>query len=59
MAWLGALNDLRLALGTRLGVEEDWAEQLAALDDGDPRALLLAVYDWLSWLQETLVRSLP
>jgi len=59
MAWLGAINDLRLALGTRLGVEEDWAEQLAALDDGDPRALLLAIYDWLSWLQETLVRSLP
>jgi hypothetical protein len=29
------------------------------LDDGDPRALLLAIYDWLSWLQETLVRSLP
>ena len=59
MAWMGALNDLRLALGTRLDVAEDWAEQLAALDDDDPRALLLALYDWLSWLQETLVRALP
>jgi hypothetical protein len=59
LAWLGALNDLRLALGTRIGVTEQWVEQLAALDDGDPRALLLAIYDWLSWLQETLVRALP
>ena len=31
MAWLGALNDLRLAVGTRLDVQEDWTAQYAAL----------------------------
>ena len=37
-AWLGALNDLRLALGTRLDVTEDWHAQAAALDRRRPRA---------------------
>ena len=50
-AWLRALNDVRLALGTRLGVSEDMA-----LPAG-PAPYALVVYDWLGWLQETLVRS--
>ena len=54
-AWLGCLNDLRLVLGTRLGVTED-----TDLDDpGDgPRAQALHVYGWLGWLQESLLSSL-
>lgn len=55
-AWMRALTDLRLALGTRLGVEQDvepdWAE-----DPDDPRRYVLGVYDWLGWLQETLVHA--
>lgn len=58
-AWLGSLNDLRLALGTRLDVTEDWHEQAAALDPDDPALAMLSVYDWLSVLQELLVRCLP
>ncbi len=54
-AWLGALNDVRLALGTRLGVTE---EGMAELPDDDPRAATFHVYDWLTFLQESLVRSL-
>jgi len=55
-AWLRALNDLRLALGTRLDVsEETFAE---GLDLADPRAPELAVYGYLSWLQEALVEAL-
>lgn len=58
LAWLGALNDLRLALGTRAEIEEDWEERVDALPEDDPRRYILALYDLLSWLQETLVRSL-
>src|SRR5262249_28658694 len=57
-AWLGALNDLRLALGTRLDVTEDWHEQAAGLSPEDPTLVLFSVYDWLSVLQELLVRCL-
>lgn len=56
--WLGALNDIRLALGTRLDITEDWGEQYAALAADDPDRLTFEVYDWLSWLQESLVRCL-
>jgi len=57
-AWLGALNDLRLALGTKLDVSEDWHEQAAALDPDDPTLVIFTVYDWLSGLQELLIRCL-
>jgi hypothetical protein len=54
--WLRALNDLRLVLGTRLDVQEDtFAEEL---DQNDPRAPALAVYAYLSWIQEQLVEAL-
>jgi hypothetical protein len=57
-AWLGALNDLRLTLGTRLDVSEDADADLAMLDDDDPRQALYSLYMWLGLLQETLVRAL-
>jgi hypothetical protein len=56
-AWLGALNDVRLALGTRLGITEDGMAELASLPDEDPRAATFHVYDWLTYLQESLVQS--
>jgi hypothetical protein len=55
-AWLGALNDLRLVLGTRLDVSED--SYAAALDPRDPRAPELALFGYLSWLQEQAVAAL-
>ena len=51
-AWLGALNDLRLVLATRLGVTEE--TDLDPPGD-DPRAQALQVYGWLGWLQESLL----
>ena len=57
-AWLGALNDLRLTLGTRLEVSEDADADLAMLPDDDPRQALYSLYMWLGLLQETLVRAL-
>jgi hypothetical protein len=55
-AWCGALNDLRLVLGERLGVTEDTYER--ALDPRDPRAPGLAVFGWLTWLQGNVVEAL-
>ncbi|NED96182.1 DUF2017 domain-containing protein [Phytoactinopolyspora alkaliphila] len=57
-AWLRTLTDLRLALGTRLGVSEGDEDVWAALPEDDPRRHIHDVYDWLGWLQETLVRTL-
>lgn len=57
-AWLGALNDIRLALGVRLGVEKKSQEELALLAPDDPLRGVYAVYNWLGWLQETLLSAL-
>ena len=55
-AWLRALNDLRLVLGTRLDVREDtFADELRR---DDPRAPALAIYAYLSWMQEQLISAL-
>jgi hypothetical protein len=51
-AWLTALNDLRLVLGTRLDVREDFS--LATL----ARSREHALYAYLSWLQEQLIVAL-
>jgi Domain of unknown function (DUF2017) len=55
-AWLTALNDLRLVLGTRLDVTEDML--LERLRPDDPNALEISLYAYLSWLQEQLVEAL-
>ncbi|MEV7197670.1 DUF2017 domain-containing protein [Streptomyces sp. NPDC093510] len=57
--WLGALNDLRLAIGTRLEVsDEEDADLLYRLPDSDPRKPMVMAYLWLGGLQETLVGTL-
>jgi hypothetical protein len=53
--WLAALNDLRLVLGTRLDVPEDVFA--AGFDPGAPDAYELAVYAFLTWLQEAAVEA--
>jgi Domain of unknown function (DUF2017) len=57
-AWLRALNDVRLALGVRLGVTDDFDEQAADMGPDDPRSAYVGVYQWLAFLQETLVQAL-
>ncbi|HWM06628.1 MAG TPA: DUF2017 domain-containing protein [Actinophytocola sp.] len=54
-AWLSAVNDVRLALGTTLDVTEDMPEELP---EDDPRSPHLGVYQWLTWMQEHLVLAL-
>jgi len=57
-AWLRALNDVRLSLGVVLGVTDDFDDQLEDLSADDPRAAYIGVYQWLGYLQESLVEAL-
>jgi hypothetical protein len=57
-AWLKSLNDVRLALGTKLGVTEDFEDQWDKLTRDDPRRTAFEVYAWLGAVQESLVRAL-
>jgi hypothetical protein len=57
-AWLRALNDVRLALGTRLGVTDDFDDQARRMEPDDPLSPVVGVYQWLAFLQETLVEAL-
>lgn len=57
-AWLRALNDVRLALGTKLEVTEEIHEEIAMMSEDDPRYPAYVTYDWLTYLQDTLVRAL-
>ena len=57
-AWLGAMNDIRLALGVRLKVQENSHEDLEILAPDDPMRGVYAVYSWLGWIQESLIQAL-
>ena len=54
-AWIAAINDIRLALGTMLGIGPEMPDRLPA---GHPMAIHLEVYGWLTVLQEYLVLGL-
>ena len=56
--WLGAMNDIRLALGVRLKVEQTNHEELELLAPDDPLRGVYAVYNWLGWLQGSLIDAL-
>jgi len=56
--WLGAMNDIRLALGVRLKVEQNSHGELELLAPDDPMRGVYAVYSWLGWLQESLIVAL-
>jgi uncharacterized protein DUF2017 len=57
-AWLGGLNDMRLALGTQLEVGPDTDREYARLDPMSARARRLYLYFWLGVLQETLIDAI-
>jgi hypothetical protein len=54
MAWMRTLNDMRLVLGTLLGVEDD----VAAPEVPEDMADTLAVYEFLGFLLEVVVAAL-
>jgi hypothetical protein len=56
--WMRSFTDLRLALATRLGVEEGDEDYWHSLPDDDPRSQAHEIYEWVGYLQETLVEAL-
>jgi len=58
VTWLRSFTDVRLALATRLGIEDDDEDRWLALPDEDPRAPVFDIYQWVGYLQETLVAAL-
>jgi hypothetical protein len=56
--WLRGLNDVRLALGTSLGVTDD--DDLFADDEdsADPGAAMRQIYGWLTAVQDSLIGAL-
>ena len=56
--WLIAINDLRLALAVRLGINTDSFDEYEAMKDDNPQKSLFAVYFWLGGIQESLISHL-
>ena len=56
--WMRSFTDLRLALATRLEVEEGDEDYWHSLPDDDPRAQAHDIYEWVGYLQETLVQAM-
>ena len=56
--WMRAFTDVRLALATRLGVEAGDEDYWYSLPDEDPRAQAHDIYEWVGYLQETIVEAL-
>jgi hypothetical protein len=55
-AWMRSINDLRLVIGTRLGIEED--HDLGAVPETHPAYPAVAYYTYLSVLLEDTVEAL-
>jgi hypothetical protein len=56
--WLRALNDVRLALGVRLGITEDDQDLADEVFADDPRVAFIMAYQWLGILQDSLLDAL-
>jgi hypothetical protein len=56
--WLRALNDVRLALSVRLGITDENADLTEQLAVDDPRSAYIWVYQWLAYLQDSLLEAL-
>jgi hypothetical protein len=56
--WLRALNDVRLALGVVLEVTEDFDDTAGEIPAEDPRSAYVWVYQWLAYLQDSLLEAM-
>jgi Domain of unknown function (DUF2017) len=57
VSWMRSFTDIRLALATRLGIEDDDEDRWMSLPDDDPRTHVYDIYQWVGYLQETLVAA--
>ena len=58
VTWMRSFTDVRLALASRLGIEEGDEDYWMSLPDDDPRSHVHDIYEWVGYLQETLVQAL-
>lgn len=56
LSWMGAVNDMRLVMGTRIDITEESTEEDFPDDDPDHDAFL--VYGYLTWLEDAMLRAL-
>lgn len=57
-AWLRALTDIRLSLAVRLGIENDEDVMLVGASEDEAVAAMGEIYDWLGYVQESLIAAL-
>lgn len=55
LGWMRSLTDIRIALAVRLGIETDDDSERIAQSDDEAQVAMADVYDWLGWVQETLI----
>ena len=60
MDWLSGINDLRLALAVRLGIEKSdgsTQQRYELMKESDPMKAVYAVYNWLGSIQQSLIEA--
>jgi len=57
-AWLRSLTDIRIALAVRLGIDDDDDVFLVAASGDEATQAMGQIYDWLGFVQESLVTAL-
>ena len=57
-AWLRSLTDIRLSLAVRLGLETEEDHMLLEKSPDQALVAMGELYDWLGYVQETLVQAL-
>ena len=56
LIWMGAVNDFRLLLGTRIDIKEESTE--SDYPEGEPNHDSFQIYVYLTWLQDRMLRAL-
>jgi hypothetical protein len=57
-AWLRTLTDIRLSLAVRLGIENEEDAMLLGRSEDEAVVAMSELYDWLGYVQETLISAL-
>ncbi len=57
-AWLRALTDIRLSLAVRLGIETDEDAMLVSESEDEAVSAMSDIFEWLGYVQETLIVAL-
>ncbi len=56
-SWLRSLTDIRLSLAVRLGIDTDEDAMLVGESEDEATAAMSEIYDWLGYVQESLIAT--